>query len=215
MHLETARHQMIYHQIRPWDVSDDRVLAALAKVPRERFVPEQYRKLAFADTSIPLACGQAMLKPVLEGRLLQNLDVQPDHRVLVIGTGSGFLTACVAQLAEQVTSIDIHGELVERAGQTLAEEQVHNVDLHTADFNTYNPDAVFDRILLTASMPEFEPRLAEWLKPDGKLIAIVGEAPNMEVELVERSDEHYTRQQLFETVVQPLEGLPIHEEFQF
>jgi protein-L-isoaspartate(D-aspartate) O-methyltransferase len=215
MHFETARHQMIDHQIRPWDVSDNRVLAALAKVPRERFVPEQYRKLAFADTSIPLPCGQSMLKPVLEGRLLQNLDVQPDHRVLVIGTGSGFLTACVAQLAEQVTSIDIHGELVERAGQTLAEEQVHNVDLHTADFNTYSPDAVFDRVLLAASMPEFEPRLAEWLKPDGKLIAIVGEAPNMEVELVERNDEHYTRQQLFETVVQPLEGLPIHEEFQF
>jgi protein-L-isoaspartate(D-aspartate) O-methyltransferase len=215
MHLETARHQMIYHQIRPWDVSDPRVLAALADVPRERFVPEQYRELAFADTAIPLPCGQSMLKPVVEGRLLQNLDVQADNRVLIIGIGSGFLTACVARLAEHVTSIDIHAELVEQAGQTLSEEQVRNVDLHTADFSNYQPETVFDRILVTGSMPQLDPRLPEWLKDSGKLIAITGEAPNMEVELITRNGEQYQRKQLFETVVQTLQGLPADKKFSF
>lgn len=215
MHLDTARQQMIYHQIRPWDVLDPRVLNALATTPRERFVPEKYRELAFADTAIPLSCGQHMLKPVVEGRLLQHLDVQDDNRVLVVGTGSGFITACVAQLADQVVSVDIHGELVEAAAQKFADEHIRNVELDVQDYRKLDAAAGFDRILVTGSMPLFDERLPEWLKPGGKLVLIVGEAPAMEVERITRADSNYMRETLFETVVPHLENVPLPEEFHF
>ena len=215
MQLEQARQQMIYHQIRPWDVSDDRVLATLSSVPREQFVPEQFRKLAFADTAIPLDCGQSMLKPVIEGRMLQNLDIGLEDKVLVIGTGSGYLTACAARLGERVTSIDIHRELVEAAAIKLADEQVHNVELRTEDFNHFNAAGGFDRILVAGSMPLFDARLPEWLRPDGKLIMIIGKAPAMEIELITRNATSFTREILFETVVQRLENVPAPEAFRF
>jgi protein-L-isoaspartate(D-aspartate) O-methyltransferase len=215
MHLDTARQQMIYHQIRPWDVLDPRVLTALATTPRERFVPEKYRELAFADVAIPLPCGQYMLKPVMEGRLLQYLDVQEDNRVLVVGTGSGFITACVAQLADQVVSVDIHGELVETAAQKFADEHIRNVELDVQDYRKLDAVAGFDRILVTGSMPLFDERLPEWLKPGGRLVLIVGEAPAMEVERITRADSSYTRETLFETVVPQLENVPLPEEFHF
>jgi protein-L-isoaspartate(D-aspartate) O-methyltransferase len=215
MQLEHARQQMIYHQIRPWDVSDNRVLETLGNVPRERFVPEQFRELAFADTAIPLPCGQTMLKPVIEGRMLQNLNIRQDDKVLVIGTGSGFLTACVARLGGQVISIDIHRELVEIAAAKIAAEQIHNVELQTEDYNNFHASAGFDRILVAGSMPIFDARLPEWLQPGGKLVMITGEAPAMEVELVTRDENSYKREILFETVVQSLENVATPEEFQF
>jgi protein-L-isoaspartate(D-aspartate) O-methyltransferase len=107
MNLEAARAQMLGQQIRAWEVLDDRVLGAIAETPRERFAPEGYRDLAFADTEIPLAHGQAMLAPKIEGRLLQALAIEPTDEVLEVGTGTGFLTACLARLAERVYSIDI------------------------------------------------------------------------------------------------------------
>jgi protein-L-isoaspartate(D-aspartate) O-methyltransferase len=215
MQLEQARQQMIYHQIRPWDVSNERVLATLSSVPRERFVPEQFRKLAFADVAIPLDCGQSMLKPVIEGRLLQNLDVRQDDKVLVVGTGSGFVTACLAKLGGQVTSIDIHRQLIEAAAVRLTDAQIHNVDLQTEDFSNFRASGGFDRILVTGSMPLFDARLPEWLRPGGKLIMIVGKAPTMEVELITRDETSFTREKLFETVVQRLENVPVPETFRF
>lgn len=215
MNIELTRERMIYHQIRPWDVSDKRVLAALAATPREQFVPETYRRLAFADTSIPLACGQTMLKPVLEGRLLQALQVEPEHQTLVIGTGSGFLTACVAALSAKVISIDIHAELIHAAAIKLADEKVHNVELQNLDFNNLKPDTGFDRILVTGSMPLFDERVLEWLKDNGQLVMITGTAPNMKVELISRSAQQFTRESLFETVVPPLENIATPAAFNF
>ena len=215
MQLEQARQQMIYHQIRPWDVFDDRVLATLSSVPREQFVPQQYRKLAFADTAIPLDCGQSMLKPIIEGRMLQNLDIRPADKVLVIGTGSGYLTACAAALGERVTSIDIHRELVEAAAIKLTDAQIHNVELQTEDFNNFHAAGGFDRILVTGSMPTFDARLVEWLRPAGKLIMITGTAPAMEVELIRRDEISFTREILFETVVLRLENVPVPKTFHF
>lgn len=215
MQIETARQQMVYHQVRPWEVSDARVLNTLVEVPRERFVPENFRSLAFADTEIPLACGQSMLKPVIEGRFLQSLDIQANNRALVVGTGSGFTTACVAQLAEQVVSIDIHRELIEQAAAKLADEQIHNVELQTTDFNLYTPAGRFDRILITGSMPSFDERLPEWLNPGGKLVVVTGSAPAMHAVLVTRHEQSYTRTTLFETVIPRLENLPDIESFNF
>jgi len=215
MRTEAARQHMIYNQVRTWDVVDKTVLATLASVPRERFVPEEFRHLAFADISIPLPCGQTMLKPVVEGRLLLNLDVRESDRVLIIGTGSGFMTACVAKRADRVTSIEIHRQLADDAMAKLADEQIYNVDVITADFNGYVPSHDFDRILVAGSMPLFDARLPEWLKPQGKLLMIVGQAPTMTVELVQRDGDHYTRTGLFETVVQKLENVPEPPPFKF
>ena len=213
--FEARREQMIYHQIRPWDVSDDRVLTALATIPREQFVPPAYRQLAFADTAIPLPCGQTMLKPILEGRLLQALQAGPDDKALLVGTGSGFLTACVARLSDHVTSIDIHAELIDSAAARLADEKVRNVELQNFDFNNIDPGADFDRILITGSMPLFDASLPEWLKDGGRLVMITGTAPNMEVELITRTGQHYTRERLFETVVPALENVPLPAAFSF
>jgi protein-L-isoaspartate(D-aspartate) O-methyltransferase len=215
MHTESARHQMIYHQVRPWDVSDDRVLEALGDVPRERFVPDAYRELAFADTAIPLPCGQHMLKPVQEGRLLQALAANPGNRALVVGTGSGFVSAVLARLVDHVTSVDIHAELIDTASVKLADEKIRNVELKLADFNELEPGTKFDRILLSGSMPLFDPRLPEWLEQDGRLVAIIGSEPTMHVERVARTGSSYTRTRLFETVVQRLENVPLPEAFEF
>jgi protein-L-isoaspartate(D-aspartate) O-methyltransferase len=215
MQIETARHQMIYHQIRPWDVSDERVLAAMGTVPRERFVPDKYSALAFADTAIPLPCGQSMLKPILEGRLLQALQAEPQDHALVIGTGSGYTSACLAQLVDHVTSVDIHAELVDAAAVRLADEKVRNVDLKLADFFEFKPTKQFDCILVAGSTPIFDARLPEWLTDKGRLITITGKAPSMSVELVTRDNNTYSRNCFIETVVQALENAPAPESFHF
>jgi protein-L-isoaspartate(D-aspartate) O-methyltransferase len=215
MNIEPARENMIYHQVRPWDVLEERILTTLANTPRERFVPAQFRDLAFADTAIPLPCGQSMLKPVLEGRLLQALAAEADNRSLLIGTGSGFMTACMAALCNQVTSIDIHAELAEAAAARIAAEKIPNVDIQQCDFNDFSSGADFDRILVTGSMPVFDPRLAEWLTDGGQMILIVGTEPNMSVERVVRSGLHYSRTRLFETVVPQLDNVTPAPVFQF
>src|SRR5436190_17768604 len=117
--FQAARNTMVEQQVRPWDVLDPRVLEAMAAVPREQFVAAAYRTLAYADMPLPLAHGEAMLKPVVEGRLLQALELQPGAEVLEIGTGSGYLTACLARLAREVVSIDIHEEFTRQARARL------------------------------------------------------------------------------------------------
>jgi protein-L-isoaspartate(D-aspartate) O-methyltransferase len=214
MNIEPAREHMIYQQVRPWNVLNEHVLETLASVPRERFVPERYRDLAFADTEIPLPCEQSMLKPVVEGRLLQALAAQAGNRVLVIGTGSGFLTACAAAMSDQVTSLDIHAELVDTAAATLADEKIRNVELHNIDFNEFVPNTAFDRILVTGAMPLFDARLPEWLNDAGRLVLITGAEPSMKAELVIRAGEQYSRRGLFETVVPLLENVPQPQAFQ-
>ena len=110
MNFEQARSNMVEQQIRPWEVLDERVLGLLETTHREDFVPVRYRKMAFTDMSIPLDNDQFMMKPVVEGRLLQALELKPDETVLEIGTGSGFVTACLAQMAKSVVTVDIHGQ---------------------------------------------------------------------------------------------------------
>ena len=118
--LERARHNMVVQQIRPWEVIDERVLEAVQAVPRERFVPPAYLGLAFADIEVPLGHGEKMMSPKLEARMMQALAIRPDDAVLEVGTGSGFVTACLARLGRQVTSLEIHPELSTAAGERLA-----------------------------------------------------------------------------------------------
>lgn len=215
MQTEIARHQMIYHQVRPWDVFDEQILDAMSHIPREQFVPVHYRNLAFADTHIPLPCGQSMLKPIEEGRMLQTLQPKPDDRALVIGTGSGYVSACLAQLVDHVTSVDIHAELVDAAAVKIADEKIRNIELKLADYFELSPTTQYDCILVTGSVAEFDTRAPEWLTPGGRLVTVVGNAPSMTVELVTRTDQTYQRSKLFETVLAPLENAPVEDSFSF
>jgi protein-L-isoaspartate(D-aspartate) O-methyltransferase len=205
MNLEAARAQMLGQQIRAWEVLDDRVLAAIGRTPRERFVPDGYRDLAFADTEIPLAHGQAMLAPKIEGRLLQALQVEPSDEVLEIGTGTGFLTACLAQLAQRVYSVDIFPEFVSTARGNLASVGSSNVEIETADALQIDVQGRFDAIAVTGSVPTLEDRFVRMLRPEGRLFVVVGRAPVMEARLITLLPTGgTTSQSLLETVLSPL-----------
>lgn len=205
MNLEAARAQMLGQQIRAWEVLDNRVLGAIAKTPRERFVPKDYRDLAFADTEIPLPHGQAMLAPKIEGRLLQALQVEPSDEVLEVGTGTGYLTACLAQLTERVCSVDIFPEFVASARANLAAVGLSNVELETADAMDLDLPGRFDAVAVTGSVPTLDDRFVRMLKPQGRLFVVVGRAPVMEARLITLLPTGgTTSQSLFETVLSPL-----------
>ena len=196
---------MLGQQIRAWEVLDDRVLGAIAQTPREHFVPEDYRELAFADMEIPLPHGQAMLAPKIEGRLLQALQVEPSDEVLEIGTGTGFLTACLARLAERVYSVDIFPEFVQAARANLAAAGVENVELETADALQLELPGRFDAIAVTGSMPVLDDRFVRMLRPEGRLFVVVGRTPVMDARLITLLPTGgTTSQSLFETVLSPL-----------
>jgi protein-L-isoaspartate(D-aspartate) O-methyltransferase len=205
MNIEVARTQMLGQQLRAWEVLDDRVLRAFAETPRENFVPPEYRDLAFADTEIPIGHGQTMLAPKVEGRILQALQVEPIDDVLVVGTGSGYLTACLARLAKHVTSVDIFPELVAAAQPKIAACGIRNVELRTADALTLSYPARFDAIAVTASVPALDRLFVEMLRPQGRLFVVVGRAPAMEAQLITLNpDRSTTTNSLFETVLAPL-----------
>jgi protein-L-isoaspartate(D-aspartate) O-methyltransferase len=196
---------MLGQQIRAWEVLDDRVLGVLAKLPRERFVPTDYRDLAFADIEIPLGHGQSMLAPKIEGRILQALAIEPMEEVLEVGTGSGFLTACLGRLARQVVSIDIFGEFTAAARDALADETIGNVELLTGDALAMSSDRQFDAIAVTGSVPELDQHFVRMLRPQGRLFIVVGRAPVMEARLLtRRADGQITTESLFETMLTPL-----------
>ena len=205
MNFEVARAQMLGQQLRAWEVLDDHVLRAFAETPRENFVPEDYRDLAFADAEIPLGRGQSMLAPKVEGRILQALKVEPIDDVLVVGTGSGYLTACLARLAKRVTSVDIFPDFVSKAEPRIAASGVRNVELNVADALALSYRARFDAIAVTASIPEFGKHFIEMLRPQGRLFIVVGREPAMEAQLITvQPDGTTTTDSLFETVLAPL-----------
>ena len=205
MNFETARAQMLGQQVRAWEVLDDRVLAVMQATPREQFVAESERELAFADTEIPLGHGQSMLAPKVEGRLLQALQIEPSDEVLEIGTGSGYLTACLARLARHVTSVDIFPDFVAGADARLREHGIRNVDLSTADGLTLPRTRQFDALAVTGSVPVLTEHFTSMLKPYGRLFIVVGRVPVMEACLIiQHPRGHQTRQDLFETVLTPL-----------
>jgi len=174
MNFEVARTQMLGQQIRAWEVLDERVLRVLRETPREQFVPPDYRDLAFVDAEIPLGHGQVMLAPKIEGRLLQAVQAEPIDDVLVVGTGSGFLTACLARLAKHVVSVDIVGEFVAAARPRLAEHEIPNVSLEVGDALALPRAARFDVVAVTASVPELTNHFIEMLRPQGRLFIVVG-----------------------------------------
>ena len=214
MNFELARTQMLGQQLRAWEVLDDRVLRAFAETPRENFVPADYRDLAFADVEIPIGHDQTMLAPKVEGRILQALQVEPIDDVLVVGTGSGYLTACVAQLAKQVTSVDIFPDFATAAAPKLAACAIRNVELETADALRLPYRAKFDAIAVTASSPVWNDHFASMLRPQGRLFIVVGRGPAMEAQLITLQPNGTTKtDSLFETVLAPLRNSERPEPF--
>jgi protein-L-isoaspartate(D-aspartate) O-methyltransferase len=205
MQAAEVREQMIEQQVRAWDVLDTRVLEVLRRVPRELFVPEAQRYRAYADVEVPLARDQHMLRPSVAGRLLQAVLPQHAERVLEVGAGSGFVTACLRAMSSRVRSLEIFPELAETAYRNLAALGMRDVEVVEADALQGDNGARYDVIAVTASLPLYDVRFEEMLTVGGRLFVVVGEPPVMEARLVRRTAESaFATQSLFETVIDPL-----------
>lgn len=196
---------MVDQQVRTWDVFDEDVLQAMSAVAREHYVPDAFRHCAYADAEIPLPHSQCMLRPSLAGRILQAVGVRAGDRVLEIGTGTGYLTSCIAQMAASVVSIDLYEDFIDGARAALEQDGIHNVTLHCMDATAELPDGLFDVIIVTASMPAMDPRFITALNQPGRLFAVVGDTPAMTAMLVERPESGETStEELFETDIPAL-----------
>lgn len=217
MDFEQARFNMIEQQIRPWEVLDQRVLSLLGEVPREDFVPEEYRQLAFSDIEIPLPHGQIMMAPKIEARLIQALDIQPDQKILEIGTGSGYVTALLARSGAHVTSIELYGDMTKAAAEKLESQKIQNVRLLTQDAMKELPQGEeYDIILVTASLPVLDERLKELLARNGRMAIVLGQSPAMQATLVTRvSAPQWEEESLFETDLPALIGARQPDRFVF
>ena len=214
--FELARHNMIEQQIRTWEVLDQRVLDTLTQTPREDFVPERYRNLAFGDIAIPLGHGEVMMKPAVEGRLLQALALQPTDPVLEVGTGSGYLTACLARLAASVTSIDILPDFTEAARRKLKAHGFSNVALHTGDASRGWGEHRYPAIAVTGSVAAVDDVWRRSLSLGGRLFIVVGQSPVMEALLITRVGEReWTQESLFDLELPPLRGAAPVKTFSF
>lgn len=210
LNLDRARHHMVEQQIRPWAAHNQTVLNTLRFLPREKFVQHQWVNLAFAEYELPLAHGEQMMTPTLEARLLQALAVNASDECLEIGTGSGFLTACLAHLGHHVDSVDLYSDF-----SVQAEQRLHSIELN--NFTLYNDDACagwegntgkqYDVIAVTGSIPRYTDAFEQRLTVGGRLFIIVGQAPVMQALLVTRSEEdEFEQRVLFETQLKPLQG---------
>ena len=221
MNLEQARHNMIEQQIRTWDVLDNDVLQTLVAVRREAFVPEAYRSLAFVDAEIPLPCGENMLSPKLEARLLQEAQLGHDELVLEIGAGSGYMAALLAQHARHVVTVEIEPELKALAERNLKTYGVGNVSVELGDgargwAGQGKHGEPYDVILLSGSVPVVPEAFLKQLRVGGRLLAVVGDAPAMSACLITRNaDDAWDTRKLFETSVRPLRNAARPSAFRF
>ena len=217
MNFDQARANMVEQQVRPWDVLDAQVLELFASIPREDFVPVRYRKMAFADLAIPLDNDQSMMKPVVEGRLLQALGLQPDETVLEIGTGSGFITACLSQMAKGVVSVDIFEQFSTSAAGNLRDKGIENVEFETGDvMSGWQPEQAHDVVVVTGSVPVVPEHFLGWVNPGGRMFVVCGESPAMEAKLLTRLNATEWREEsLFETDLARLMNAEKAPQFEF
>jgi len=217
MNFEKARFNMVEQQIRPWEVLDQDVLDLLMTVKREEFVPAAHRELAFTEVEIPIGCGQVMLKPVIEGKVLQALRLNKSDSVLEIGSGSGYFAALLAARAEWVRSIEIEPELVTLASAILERNGVGNVVVIQGDGNIgFAERAPYDVIVVSGGVQAVPRALLEQLKVGGRLFAFVGEAPVMKARLITcEAEGRFRTEDIFETVVPMLRNAPTPDAFSF
>jgi protein-L-isoaspartate(D-aspartate) O-methyltransferase len=211
-----ARETMVEQQVRPWDVLDMRVLEVIGAVPREAFVAEAHRPLAYADLELPLGHGETMAKPVFEGRMLQALDLSPGEAVLEIGSGSGYIAACLGRLARDVVGIERHADLADAARARLATLGLDsNVRIETADAFAWDTGRRFDAICVGGAVDELPPRFLQWLRPGGRMFIVQGRRPAMDAVLVRNEADAPRIDSLFETDVPYLVGAAPIPRFEF
>ncbi|MBS0288793.1 MAG: protein-L-isoaspartate O-methyltransferase [Proteobacteria bacterium] len=218
MNFQRSRTNMVTQQVRSWNVVNENILAAMMQISRESFVPLAFHHLAYSDTDIPLSEGQTMLSPKVVGRALQSLKLTGQEKVLEVGTGTGYVTACLAKLAKEIISVEIQPTLLAQAEMNLNTLSCRNLTLTQGDavfgWTEYAP---YDVIVVTGSYPLGVPeKICEQLKPDGRLFAITGIAPLMRAVIIERHGKSdYATHTLFETVVPALIHAPQPKKFQF
>jgi protein-L-isoaspartate(D-aspartate) O-methyltransferase len=218
--IERARFNMVEQQIRTWNVLDKKVLQALFDVRRERYVPTGMQALAFSDVELPLVINaintnETMLSPKLEARLAQELRLNASDCVLEIGTGSGYQAALLAQLAQQVTSVEIDSRIAAFGTENLQREQVGNVTVEVGDGHSGWGSAEYDAILLTGSVPVVPDALKYQLCIGGRMVVVVGTQPIMTVCRITRtSAASFDTETLFDTVIKPLRGTSV-KQFKF
>lgn len=198
---EQALFNMIEQQIRPAEVLDQRVLSVISDTPREAFVAPNYRQLAFSDLNVPLPNGQIMMKPIMEARLLQALNIQPGDSILEIGTGSGYFTALLAKLGGKVQSVEIDAAILAAAQDRLDAQGISNATLlHGDAAQGWDQNGPFDVIAITGSLPILPESFQQQLTIGGRMVAIVGQSPVMQVLLITRVDEtQWSTECLYET----------------
>ena len=206
LNFDVARDSMIKSQMRTWYVHDERVLDLIARMPRQDYMPAASRNLAYVDMNIPLGHGEVMMNPKIEARLVQELEIAPADKILEIGTGSGYMTALLAALGRHVVSVELRPEFTAAAATKLAHHGVRNITLEVGDgARGWDRQQPYDVILITGSLPILPTAFRETLAPGGRMIAIVGQSPAMEVKLIHRlSGRTFNETSLFETDLPPL-----------
>ncbi len=208
---------MIEQQIRPWKVLDPQVLDLLSSIPREKFVPNAYQGLAFADIAIPLGNNRFMLHPREQGRLVQAVKPNSNERVLVVGCSTGYVTALLASLAKKVTAIDGDEQFIKQATENLASLNIKNVTLHCSDpLLGDKTNAPYDVIVVLGSMQVMAEEIKSQLAVGGRLFCVIGQEPTMEaLVMTQQSENEWTEEALFETSVAAIENAPETEKFHF
>jgi protein-L-isoaspartate(D-aspartate) O-methyltransferase len=212
-----TRFNMIEQQIRTWEVLDPVVLDLFNAVPRENFVAESQVGLAFADVELPIGHGQTMLSPKIEGRILQALNIKKTDKVLLVGTGGGYLTALLATLAAEVHSVEIIPELSAIANTRLQKQRINNVTLYVGDAASgFEAAAPYDVIVFAGSL-QLRPLTAEkMLNVGGRMFAVIGDQPIMQATLTQRvAEDAFRHETIFETCLPPLVNAPQTSKFQF
>ena len=215
LNFEEARHNMIVQQIQPWNVRDDKVLDLIRRLPREDFVPAEYKEHAFTDMNIPLGSGQEMMSPKLEAYMVQSLQIQDQDKVLEVGTGTGYVTALLASQARYVITVDIDADVSKRAEEKLVAHQITNVTYDVGDAALgWDNQKPYDVIVITGSLPILPESFQRNLSVGGRLFAVVGDAPAMDVILITRVKENeWTHEVLLETDIPALTNAAEPERF--
>jgi protein-L-isoaspartate(D-aspartate) O-methyltransferase len=201
------RVEMVERQIVSRGVRDPRVLEAMRDVPRHLFVPEDLRSRAYEDRALPIADSQTISQPYIVAIMTELMASEPQHRVLEIGTGSGYQTAILSRLSGRVFSIERHPGLADAARRLLTTLGITNVDVHVGDGTEGLPaEAPFDRILVTAGAPSIPHALREQLADGGRLVIPVGPSGFQHLTIVNRTGQGYAEQEHDACVFVPLIG---------
>ena len=217
MDLEKAKFNLVEQQIRTWNVLNPLLLETLNSVPREKFVPEKHRGMAFADLNIPIGDGQVMIQPNVEARLLQALDPLHHEVVLEIGAGTGYTAALMAHHAQRVESVEIRPEFVSLAQNNLSDVGITNVNVHQGDAaRGWRTGMEYDCILFSGSVSKIPVQYKQSLAVGGRLVAVVGKEPIMNAVIVKRTGATtWEKNYLFETILPPLDNFQSHAKFVF